>query len=58
MNALLSNKTFIILVTAAVAVMTARALTSRGGCPACLLLPENMNTPSSPKPDTQASPHP
>ena len=47
MNPSSSTKTFIVIVTAVVAVMAARAMLSRGGCPACLLLPKEMAEPQS-----------
>ena len=50
MNPSSSTKTFIVIITAVVAVLTTRAMLSRGGCPACLLLPKEMTEPQSKTP--------
>jgi hypothetical protein len=45
MNPSSSTKTFIVIITLVVTVLAARAMKSRGGCPACLLLPKEMTEP-------------
>lgn len=50
MNPSSSTKTFLVIVTAVVAVLAARAMKSRGGCPACLLLPKEVTEPQTKAP--------
>lgn len=50
MNPSSSTKTFIVIITVIVAVIAARAMKPRGGCPACLLLPKEMTEPQSKTP--------
>lgn len=47
MNPSSSTKTFIVIVTAVVAVISGRAMKSHGGCPACLLLPNEVTEPQT-----------